>query len=106
MLEVQIAMKKLELEKTDLHMKNLAIKKDVIASRLEQESKEEDYKGLEKEVLEMQRELREKDLLLQEARNKVKLKDRYIDEMRDLQNLQPNTLEGKSTRQKKYKARE
>jgi len=53
MLEVQIAMKKLELEKTDLHMKNLAIKKDVIASRLEQESKEEDYKGLEKEVLEM-----------------------------------------------------
>lgn len=62
MLEVQIAMRKLELEKTDLHMANLEIKKQVLASRLEQESKDQEFKSLQEEVAMMQRELREKEL--------------------------------------------
>lgn len=49
-IELQIAMRKLKLEKTDLHLQNLQIKKEVMTSKRQNESKENKLRELYAEI--------------------------------------------------------
>ena len=50
MLELQIAMRKLKLEKTNLFMQNLEIKQVAIQAQLENEAKEEQLRELQQQA--------------------------------------------------------
>lgn len=52
-IELQIAMRKLKLEKTDLYYQNLRIKKEVIVSKRENENKENKLRELHEEIEQM-----------------------------------------------------
>jgi len=52
-IELQIAMRKLKLEKTDLHLQNLQIRKEVMLSKRQNETKEKKLKQLHAEIEQM-----------------------------------------------------
>lgn len=44
-------MRRLKLEKTDLHMQNLEIKREILVSKSEQDQKDEEVWALQEEIL-------------------------------------------------------
>lgn len=77
-IELQIAMRKLKLEKTDLHMQNLEIKRQILLSRNDQESKDEEMRALLSEVQRMREEMQMKEDQLAQSKEELRRKDAYI----------------------------
>ena len=71
LLEMQIAIRKLKLEKTNLHLGNLDIKWEILVSRNEQEAKDEEMASLQDEVAHLWKAMKEQNKWIEEEKAKL-----------------------------------
>jgi chromosome segregation ATPase len=86
-LEMQIKMRKLKLEKADLHFQNLQIRKEVMMSKRQNESKEKKLQQLYTEIEQMKRDLASKDRELARSKQILDKKDEEIRSMKKVSGL-------------------
>jgi hypothetical protein len=91
-IELQIAMRRLKLEKADLHLQNLEIKKEIMTSKRQNESKDKKLKILQSEIEKMKRDLAIKDRELERSKQILLQKDDELNRIKKIAWLSPNDV--------------
>lgn len=91
-IEMQIQMRKLKLEKADLHFQNLQIKKEVMLSKRQNETKEKRLKQLMTEIEQMKRDLAAKDRELVRSKQILDQKDEELRSIKKITGLTPQDV--------------
>ena len=89
-IELQIVMRKLKLEKADLHLQNLQIKKEVMISKRQNESKDNKLRQMQAEIEAMRKDLALKDQELERSKKILSEKD---EELRSIKKVVAHTPE-------------
>lgn len=91
-IEMQIAMRKLKLEKADLHLQNLSIRKQVMVSKKQNESKDKKLKMLQQEIERMRKEMAMKDRELERSKQILSKKDEELKRIKNISVLTPKDI--------------
>jgi len=91
-IELQIVMRKLKLEKADLHLQNLEIKKEVMVSKRQNDSKDKKLRILQYEIEKMKKDLFDKDKELERSKEILLQKDEELKRIKKVACLSPKDV--------------
>ena len=91
-IQMQIQMRKLKLEKADLHFQNLQIRKEVMLSKRQNETKDKKLKQLYDEIEQMKRDLAAKDRELERSKHILEKKNEELKHIKKVVVMNPHDV--------------
>ena len=89
-IQMQIQMRKLKLEKADLHFQNLQIRKEVMLSKRQNETKDKKLQLLYDEIEQMKRDLAAKNRELERSKHILEKKNQEIKHIKKVVVMNPH----------------